>query len=256
MSFLQPLILVALPLIGLPILIHLINQWRYQTKPWGAMQFLLAANRMNRGFARIRQWLILAMRTLVVAGLIFAVARPLASGLLGFAAGTVTDTTVVIMDRSPSMLQAGIGGETKLEAAHRQIGDALSKLKSNHWVAIDSASGEAASFDSLEAMMDSPAMLPSSTSSDFPVLMQSALDYLQANSSGQTEVWICSDLRAADWNAESGNWSVVRQGFQALPQTVRFHLLTYPSIAEENIGLRVSEVRRAASTESGNVENA
>ncbi len=79
MSFLQPWLLLALPLISLPIIIHLINQWRYQTKRWGAMQFLLAANRMNRGYAKLRQYLILAMRVLALTGLIFAISRPLAS---------------------------------------------------------------------------------------------------------------------------------------------------------------------------------
>ncbi len=41
-------LLLGLPLLLLPIIIHLINQWRYQTKRWGAMMFLLAANRMAR----------------------------------------------------------------------------------------------------------------------------------------------------------------------------------------------------------------
>ncbi len=255
MSFLQPFILAALPLVGLPILIHLINQWRYQTKPWGAMQFLLAANRMNRGFARIRQWLILAMRTLAVAGLIFAVARPLASGILGFAGGTKTDTTVLIMDRSPSMSEQGLGGESKLETARRQIAGTLSKLSSNHWVCIDSATGQAASFDSWEAMLDSASMLQSSTTSDLPTLLQSTLDYLTSNNSGQTEVWICSDLRSADWDADSGNWSIVRDGFKSLPQTVRFHLLSYPQVAAENISLRVTDVRQAPSSDVGAGDN-
>ena len=52
----------ALPLISLPILIHLINQRRFQTIRWGAMMFLLAANRMSRGYAKLRQWLILLDR--------------------------------------------------------------------------------------------------------------------------------------------------------------------------------------------------
>ena len=43
MSFLQPWLLVALPLVALPIIIHLINQRRYQTIRWAAMMFLLAA---------------------------------------------------------------------------------------------------------------------------------------------------------------------------------------------------------------------
>ena len=54
---------------ALPIIIHLINQRRYQTVQWAAMMFLLAANRMSRGYARLRQWLIMAMRMAAIAGL-------------------------------------------------------------------------------------------------------------------------------------------------------------------------------------------
>ena len=82
MSFLQPFLLAALPLIAVPIVIHLINQRRFQTIPWAAMMFLMAAQRMARGYSRLRQWLILAVRMLAIAGLIIAVARPLASVII------------------------------------------------------------------------------------------------------------------------------------------------------------------------------
>lgn len=48
MTFIQPWMLLALPLVALPVIIHLINQRRYQTVRWAAMMFLLAANRMSR----------------------------------------------------------------------------------------------------------------------------------------------------------------------------------------------------------------
>ena len=83
MSFLQPWMLAALPLAFIPIVVHLINQRRYQTTQWAAMMFLLAANRLNRGYARIRQWAILILRTPVIAALVVAIGRPLASGSLG-----------------------------------------------------------------------------------------------------------------------------------------------------------------------------
>ena len=102
MSFLQPAMLLAIPVIALPIIIHLINQRRFQTVQWAAMLFLLAANRMSRGYARLRQWLILAARTLAIAGLIFAISRPLTSGWLGIAAGSRVDTTIILLDRSAS----------------------------------------------------------------------------------------------------------------------------------------------------------
>ena len=109
MSFLQPAMLLALPVIALPIVIHLINQRRFQTVHWAAMHFLLAANRMSRGYARLRQWLILAARTLAVAGLIFAISRPLSSGWLGLAGGGRVDTAIILLYRSPSMYQFGPG---------------------------------------------------------------------------------------------------------------------------------------------------
>ncbi len=123
MSFLQPMLLAALPLVALPIIIHLINQRRYQTVRWAAMMFLLAANRMSRGYARLRQWLIMALRMAAIAGLIFAVSRPLAGGWLGLAAGGRADTTIILLDRSPSMQQAGAGdGGSKLETGRQPVG--------------------------------------------------------------------------------------------------------------------------------------
>src|SRR5256885_666308 len=81
MTFLQPLLLAALPLVTLPIIIHLINQRRYQTVRWAAMMFLLAANKMSRGYARLRQYLIMAARMAAIAGPIFAVSPPLTGRL-------------------------------------------------------------------------------------------------------------------------------------------------------------------------------
>src|SRR5437868_12897295 len=129
MSFLQPLLLVGLPLAALPIIIHLINQRRYQTINWAAMMFLLAANRMSRGYARLRQWLILAFRMAVIAALVFAVARPLASGWVGLAAGGKPDTTIILLDRSPSMQESAIGSPaSKLETGVGQLVSTLSTL--------------------------------------------------------------------------------------------------------------------------------
>ena len=251
MSFLQPWLLLALPLIALPIIIHLINQWRYQTKRWGAMMFLLAANRMNRGYAKLRQYLILAMRVLALAGLIFAISRPLASGLLGLSGGAKTDTSIVLLDRSPSMQEQGVGGQSKLDTGRRQLAQALQTLGASKWVLIDSNSVEPQTFESLDALVDSPDTKASSGTANMPAMLQAAVDYLNANKPGPTELWICSDLRGADWSVESGNWNAVRDALQSFPQSVRIHLLAYADPAKENLSLRVSDVRRE-STDAGN----
>lgn len=255
MSFLQPWMLWALPLIALPILIHLINQWRYQTRRWGAMMFLLAANRMNRGFARVRQWLILAMRTLALAALFVAVARPLASGLLGWAGNGKVDTTLVLVDRSPSMQQREAGGMSKLKTARGQLDDALGTIDSQYWVAIDSTTLQAVVHGSRASLLDSPALSPSTATTDLPAMLQGALEYLKANNPGSTDVWIVTDLRESDWNADSGTWNLVREGFEKLPQTVRFHLLTYSQENAANLNIVVTDARRSAAADSDGKEN-
>jgi hypothetical protein len=243
MSFLQPWMLFALPVIALPIIIHLINQRRYQTIPWGAMMFLLAANRMSRGYARIRQWLILAMRVLALAGLIFAVSRPLISGWLALGGGA--DTTLILLDRSPSMQQQTPGTVgSKLTSARDQLTQTLSVVRSSHWVLFDSAAKTPLDVETPSALARLPQTEPISASTDIPGLLEAASDYIRANQTGRTEIWLCSDLRKNDWDADSGRWKSLRDQFLERPQGVRIHLLAYADRAENNLAVRVTDVRR------------
>jgi Aerotolerance regulator N-terminal len=249
MSFLQPILLAALPLVALPIIIHLINQRRFQTIRWGAMMFLLAANRMSRGYARIRQWLIMACRMAAIAGLIFAVARPLAGGWLGLTAGGRADTTIIVLDRSPSMQQtSAVARGSKLETGVRQLVQALETLGSARWVLIDSTTNQPRELEKVSDLLHSPAAGPATASADVPAMLLRAREYVQANKAGRTEIWICSDIRENDWNASSGRWQALRDGFAELNQGVRFHLLAYPETAPENLAVRVTDVRRQQSS--------
>lgn len=250
MSFLQPLMLAALPLISLPIIIHLINQRRFQTMQWAAMMFLLAANRMSRGYAKLRQWLILLFRTLVIAGLVFAISRPLASGWLGITAGGRADTTIILLDRSPSMQQQGAGGVvSKLATGREQLVRALNTLGSSRWVLIESTTNVPNELESPDALLHLPSAELTSAAANLPAMLQSARDYIETNQAGRTEIWICSDVRENDWNADSGRWKTLRDEFLQFTQGVRFHLLAYPHAAPDNIAVRVTEVKRKATGE-------
>lgn len=245
MSFLQPWLLAALPLIALPIVIHLINQRRFQTIQWGAMMFLLAAQRMSRGYSRLRQWLIMLFRMLAVAGLVLAVSRPLASGWLGLAAGGKADTTIVLLDRSPSMQEQAAGsGESKLETGRQQLAQILSTLSSSRYVLIDSASREAHELESPQALASIATAGPASAPADLPLMLQAAYDYIKTQRTGRTEIWICSDLRANDWSPESSRWNALRDAFLELPQGVRLQLLAYSQASAGNMAVRVTNVRR------------
>ncbi len=245
MSFLQPWMLLALPLIALPVIIHLINQRRYQSVPWGAMMFLLTANRMSRGYARLRQWLILLFRTLAIAGLVFAISRPLASGWMGAAAGGSADVTIVLLDRSPSMSQRGQSTPvSKLETGRQQINDALQTLGAKRVVLIDSASPDPRELGPQESLAEAADTGANDAPADLPGMLLAALDYLQENQVAQADIWICSDLRVGDWQPTDGRWQSIREAFTPYENRVRFHLLAYPEVANDNRMVEVVSVSR------------
>ncbi len=200
MSFLQPMLLAALPLVALPIIIHLINQRRYQTVRWAAMMFLLAANRMSRGYARLRQWLIMAFRMLAIAGADLR-RQPAAGRRLARpgrrAAGPIRRSSCSTARRACSRPGPG-GGGSKLETGPAPARRGRSTtLGSARWVLIESATNTARELESADALLQlrrrRARRAPRPTSRR---CSQAARDYIRANKAGRTEIWICSDLRA------------------------------------------------------------
>ncbi len=245
MTFLQSALLWALPLAALPVIIHLIHLHRRRQVKWAAMIFLLAAQRMNKGLSRLRQVLILALRVLAVAALIFVITRPLAGGWLGLTGGA-PDTVLILLDRSASMEQQNLAtGVSKRAAGLRNLAKAIEDAVGtrSHLVLIDSAWGKAEPLEKAAALLDHPATAATDTAADIPALLQSALDYIAANKTGRTDVWLLSDLRQSDWDASSGRWATLRGAFATL-KGVRFHLLCYPEPVPDDLGVTVERVVR------------
>src|SRR5438128_9444287 len=59
---------------SIPIIIHLLNRNRYRVVTWAAMRFLLTAQRKNTRRMRLEQWLLLAIRTVMVLLMVVAMA--------------------------------------------------------------------------------------------------------------------------------------------------------------------------------------
>jgi hypothetical protein len=84
-----------------PLLIHLWSRHRFREAPWAAMQFLLAAMRKNARRMQLQQWLLLAVRTLIILLAVFAVAEPYGDRLL--AGNSAPRHKVLVIDDSFSM---------------------------------------------------------------------------------------------------------------------------------------------------------
>ncbi len=245
MSFLQPFILMALPLIALPVLIHLINQNRHKTIQWAATMFLMQAKRMSRGMARLRYLLILLMRMLAIAGLLFALSRPMSSGWLGLTAGSQPETTIIVLDRSASMSQQGSStGISKRETALQKLSSLITNTAQNsQLVLFDSVSQQPLVINSAADLLDLPQADATATTADIPGLLEKVVEYMSSDQTGRTDIWVCSDLRQTDWNPSGGRWEAIREQV-ANREGVRFYLLTYPKVADENVAVSISGVHR------------
>lgn len=101
MNFLNPALWPGLLFASLPILIHLLGKRRLKRQPFPSLEFLkrLQVKRMRK--LRVRQWIILLLRTLAILFLAFALLRPT---LIGDRTGrkSVRDS-VLLLDLSASM---------------------------------------------------------------------------------------------------------------------------------------------------------
>ena len=110
-----------------PLLIHLWSRHRFRESPWAAMQFLLAAMRKNARRLQFQQWLLLAVRTLIILLVVLAVAEPYGERLLaGDNAAPVH--RVLVIDASYSMAYRP-NGNTNFAQAKRMAAD---MVRSSH----------------------------------------------------------------------------------------------------------------------------
>ncbi len=245
MLFLKPLLLWGLIAASIPVLIHMINKQRHKTIPWAAMQFLLKATRESRGKKRLRYILILTCRVLAVAALVFAAARPIVSGLIGWGGGSI-DTVVLLLDRSASMESTPKDGmRPRRQIVIEKVREAMASLGGARLILIDSASGIPQEVPSPETLGDLAATSATDTAADFPALLSRAVEYL-SETSGRSEIWLASDIQSSNWLPEDERWVAASAGVAALPQkpSVRVLSLSGPSIP--NISIRILSSSRSA----------
>lgn len=245
MQFLQASLLYGLFALSIPVIIHLLNRRRFRTVQWAAMQFVLKATRESRGKKRLKQIIILTCRALAIAALIFAIARPLLGGFMGWGSGKV-DTVVLILDRSPSMERREADGEpTKRESVLAQIATALSELDGARLVLIDSATNKAQDIPSPDVLADLSTTAATDSSSDIPGMLTTALEYLQEAKPSRSEIWIASDLQRSDWAPDDPRWGAFQPGLAALkPQEVNVRILALSSRDRNDYTISTLAARR------------
>ncbi|MEM0970421.1 MAG: hypothetical protein AAGJ31_13780, partial [Verrucomicrobiota bacterium] len=101
-------------------------------------------------------------------------------------------------------------------------------------------------------LLDLPETGATATHADIPSLVQRAFEFIRANRSGQTDIWVLSDLRKGDWDPDGGRWEALRDAAKGM-DSVRVHLLTYPELTGGNLAVEVLSARRRERS-GGNAE--
>ena len=99
-GFLHPWMLVGLTAAAIPILLHLLARREPPTVVFPAVRYLVTTTREHQRRLKLQNWLLLVLRTLLVATLVMAAAGPTVP--LSGVPGHVPSALVLIVDNSPS----------------------------------------------------------------------------------------------------------------------------------------------------------
>ncbi len=247
MSFLSIAFLLALPLAAAPLLLHFFDRRRNTVIQWGAMQFLMEASARKTSARHLKQWLLLLLRCLAIAALIFALSRPLMpSGYLG---RDDRGETIFIIDNSMSMSRKTHSGTMIKDAVDRAV-EMLSTLPRHEdvrilttapypvWTGSGSVRSDRRNREWITAQLDQ--LDATQGRSDLLAALFTAVQAEHKPTQSSRRVVILTDGQAADWRLKDEvGWT-------------RFHeVLNHSPVRTEIEPVRLDNANRIAST--GNV---
>jgi hypothetical protein len=206
--FSNPLVLWGLGAAALPFLIHLLNRRKHREMPWAAMRFLLAAVKSNQRRVRLEQWLLLAVRTLLILLAVLAMARPFLEslGAVALLPGQRTHW-VIALDGSLSMSTTPDGSDSSrfdhardvasqiIQAARPGDGFSLVLLANPPRTIIGAPAFQR------DAVLRELAQIPPTHADLDPAAAFRKIDeVLDASDVARKEIVILTDLQATSWS--------------------------------------------------------
>jgi hypothetical protein len=205
MGFLNPILLFISAAALIPLLIHLFNRRRIKKLDFSSILFLKSLEKIKIRRLKLRQIILLILRSLIILFVILAFARPSLKGSLSSVIGSRTTTSaVILLDNSYSM-----GYET----SQGQLFD-LAKKKAKSVVDLFSEGDEVylvlfnsnptlltpqpdSKFDDLKALISEAELSYKST--DFLKALNLAYDRLDKSKNLNKEIYLISDLDKGGW---------------------------------------------------------
>jgi len=193
-----------------PILIHLWMRHTHRDTPWAAMEFLREAIKRNARRLKLQQWLLLAVRTLLLLLLALAAAKPYLSGWNVLTGGPPMHRILVI-DGSFSM-QYEVEGQTLFDQAIQRAQQAIEQAPAGDVYSVclmtdpprTIVTGPVADGRSIAQQLSR--LQPTNTSSNLEQTLDLVRETISAAGSATSkfaghEVMFFTDLTKTSWNS-------------------------------------------------------
>ncbi|GMQ81210.1 MAG: BatA domain-containing protein [Rhodothermia bacterium] len=218
MMFLNPLLLFGLAAAVIPLIIHLFNFRKPKRVEFSSLAFLHELKKSTMQRVRIKQWLLLALRTLAVALLVMAFARPTLTGdLVGSLGGRGRTSTAIVLDNSLSMLLRD-GSGSYLEQARAVAAALVDEMQSgDELYLIPTVTSSPSSTAHQNQSSARQALVSIEAGEGTMILNQTvayASDLLKTSANPNREIFVLSDLQESTFSdgvqTEPENETVVR----------------------------------------------
>ncbi len=207
MTFLAPWILAALPAVGVPVVIHLLNRGKPRPIRWAAMHFLMDSVRKNQRRLQLRDLILLILRMLVVAFLVVLFARPATWAPAGSSGMVPTPVSAMfVVDVSASMAQTD-GRRSRLELAREEALKVLERFSADSMCGLILATDRAIPVvprpsNNMEVVRDSlDAIRGTSSATDLLPAIERAFQELARSPGADKMVFVFTDSQESAWRA-------------------------------------------------------
>jgi len=205
LTFLNGAFLIAALAALVPIVIHLISRRRVETIDFSSLRFLKELERKRIRRVRLRQILLLIIRSLILLAVALALARPTLRGRFAGGAGAHAKTSVaIVLDESASMSRRIDGDDlfTQAVAVGERIADLLDEGDQAFLVTagappVSVLADGTYSPDALREALGGLAV--SAAATDYPEAIDSALGLLRGSRNLNREIYVVGDLQRTGW---------------------------------------------------------
>jgi hypothetical protein len=247
MSFLSAAFLLALPLVAVPVAIHLYRGRQRDVILWGAMQFLAAAVTKGRRMERLEELLLMCLRFAAVAALVLALARPMVRSNLF--SGSTDREVVLVLDNSLSMSRE-IGDDSATARMNEKALETIDSLSAgdgvqillavgSEWATAETVAADSQGKRQLRNIIES--IEPTQGAANLLAALQDAVQLQTEHDPSGRRVLVFTDTQASSWQLDAGPaW----QQLAAEREAAKFPI----TIAVVDCALEVTEVDNLAVT--------